>query len=192
MMIKKIVVASALAMSSLLTATHASAQAFVGASVGQSDIDEDITAGLITSGSTDSKDTAFKLFGGYMFNRHFGVEAAYVDLGEASYSGDFVGAPVTGGKVETSGFGVSALGSYPVTEQFSIFGKIGIFFWEAEASDTTGGIPFSAKTDGTDVSFGVGVNFNFTQNLGVRAEWERFALDEVDADLISIGIQWRF
>src|SRR5512145_941088 len=191
MVIKKIVVASALAMSSLLTATHASAQAFVGASVGQSDIDEDITAGLITSGSTDSKDTAFKLFGGYMFNRYFGVEGAYVDLGEASYSGDFFGSPVTGGKVETSGFSVSALGSYPVTEQFSIFGKIGVFFWEAEANDTTGGIPFSDKIDGTDVSFGVGVNYNFTQNLGVRAEWERFTMDEFDGDLISIGIQWR-
>lgn len=66
MTIKKFLVASTLAMSGLLTVTHASAQAFVGASVGQSDIDEDITAGLITSGSTDSKDTAFKLFGGYM------------------------------------------------------------------------------------------------------------------------------
>ena len=62
----------------------------------------------------------------------------------------------------------------------------------AEASDTTGGVPFSAKTDGTDISFGLGVNYNFTRNLGVRAEWERFKLDDADADLISVGIVWRF
>ena len=192
MKIKRLVAASALALSGLLAATQASAQAFVGASIGQSDVDEDITAGLITSGSVDGKDTAFKVFGGYMFNRHFGVEGAYVDLGEVTYSGSFFGSPVTGGRVETTGFNVAALGSYPVTEEFSVFGKIGLFFWEAEASDTTGGVPFSAKTDGTDISFGLGVNYHFTRNLGVRAEWERFKLDDADADLISVGIVWRF
>ncbi len=192
MKIKKVVVASALALSGLLAATQASAQAFVGASIGQSDVDEDITAGLITSGSVDSKDNAFKVFGGYMFNRHFGVEGAYVDLGEVSYSGSFGSAAVNGGKVETTGFNVAALGSYPVTEAFSVFGKIGLFIWEAEASDTTGGVPFSEKTDGTDISFGLGLNYQFTRNLGVRAEWERFKLDEADADLISVGIVWKF
>jgi OOP family OmpA-OmpF porin len=192
MKIRKVLVASALALSGLLAATHASAQAFVGGSIGQSDIDSDITAGLITSGSTDGKDTAFKVFGGYMFNRHFGVEGAYVNLGEVSYSGDFFGDLVTGGKVEVSGFNVAALGSYPISEQFSVFGKIGLFIWEAEASDVTGGVPFSAKDDGTDISFGLGVGYDFTRNLGVRGEWERFKLDEVDADLLSIGIVWRF
>jgi OOP family OmpA-OmpF porin len=193
MKIKKVVAASALALSGLLAATQASAQAFVGASIGQSDVDEEITAGLINSGpQVDSKDNAFKVFGGYMFNRHFGVEGAYVDLGEVSYSGSFFGSPVTGGKVETTGFNVAALGSYPVTEEFSVFGKIGLFIWEAEASDTTGGVPFSEKTDGTDISFGLGLNNQFTRNLGVRAEWERFKLDEADADLISVGIVWRF
>jgi OOP family OmpA-OmpF porin len=192
MKINKVVVASALALSGLLAATQASAQAFVGASIGQSDVDEDITAGLITSGSVDSKDNAFKVFGGYMFNRHFGVEGAYVDLGEVSYSGSFGSAAVNGGKVETTGFNVAALGSYPVTEAFSVFGKIGLFIWEAEASDTTGGVPFSEKTDGTDISFGLGLNYQFTRNLGVRAEWERFKLDEADADLISVGIVWKF
>jgi OOP family OmpA-OmpF porin len=192
MKIRKVLVASALALSGLLAAAHASAQAFVGGSIGQSDIDSDITAGLITSGSTDGKDTAFKVFGGYMFNRHFGVEGAYVNLGEVSYSGDFFGDLVTGGKVEVSGFNVAALGSYPISEQFSVFGKIGLFIWEAEASDVTGGVPFSAKDDGTDISFGLGVGYDFTRNLGVRGEWERFKLDEVDADLLSIGIVWRF
>lgn len=189
---RKVLVASALVLSGLLAATQASAQAFVGGSLGQTDIDEEIATGLITSGSVDGKDTGFKVFGGYMFNRNFGIEGAYVDLGEVSYSGDFFGSPVTGGKIEVTGFNIAALGSYPVNEQFSLFGKIGLLVWEAEASDTTGGVPFSAKTDGTDISFGLGVSYNFTRSLGVRAEWERFKLDDADADLLSIGIVWRF
>jgi OOP family OmpA-OmpF porin len=189
---KKILAASAIALSGTLAATQASAQAFIGGSLGQSDIDDEITTGLITSGTVDGKDTGWKLFGGYMFNQHFGVEGAYVDLGEVSYSGDFNGSPVTGGNVEVSGFNIAAIGSYPINEQFSVFGKIGLFLWDAEASDTTGGAPFSAKEDGTDISFGLGVGYNFTRNLGVRAEWELFKTDDADASLISIGVLWRF
>jgi opacity protein-like surface antigen len=44
----------------------------------------------------------------------------------------------------------------------------------------------------TDISFGLGLSYNFTRNLGVRAEWERFKLDDADADPLSIGIVWRF
>ena len=193
MKIKKVIVASAVALSGVLAAAQASAQAFVGGSIGQSDIGDEITSGLIDANqSVDGKDTAWKIFGGYMFNRNFGLEAAYVNLGEVSYSGTFGGAPVTGGKVEVNGFNVAALGSYPVTEQFSVFGKVGLFIWEADASDTTGGLPFSAKDDGTDISFGLGVGYSFTGNLGVRAEWERFKTDDADADLLSIGLVWKF
>ena len=192
MKVGKFMAASALALSGALAAAQASAQAFIGGSIGQSDMDEEIAAGLITSGTVDAKDTGYKIFGGYMFNRHFGIEGAYVNLGEVSYSGDFFGSPVTGGKVEVSGFNVSALGALPINEQFSVFGKIGLFLWDAEASDITGGAPFSAKEDGTDVSFGIGVNYHFTRNLGVRAEWEMFTTDEADATLLSVGVVWRF
>lgn len=189
---REILIASVMALGGVLATTQASAQAFVGGSIGQSDIDDEITTNLIDSGTVDGKDTAWKIFGGYMFNRHFGLEAAYVDLGEVSYSGSFGGAAVTGGKVEITGFNVAAIGSYPVNEQFSVFGKLGFFLWDAEASDTTGGVPFSAKDDGTDLSWGVGVNYNFTRNLGVRAEWEMFESSDADGSLLSLGIVWRF
>ena len=189
---RKLAAASALAIAGAFAASQASAQAYVGASIGQSDVDDEITTGLITSGSVDGKDTAFKIFGGFMFNRHFGIEGAYVDLGEVSYSGSFGGTPVTGGKVEVSGVNISALGAFPVNEQFSIFGKIGLFIWDAEASDVTGGVPFSAKIDGTDVSFGVGASYSFTRNLALRAEWEMFKTDDADATLLSAGVVWKF
>ena len=193
MKLGKVLVTGALALGGALAATQACAQGFIGGSLGQVDFDEDVTTGLIDANrSVDGKDTAWKIFGGYMFNRHFGIEGAYVNLGEVSYSGSFGGLPVTGGKVEVSGFNVSAIGSVPVTEEFSVFGKIGLFLWEAEASDTTGGAPFSAKEDGSDLSFGVGIGYQFTRNLGLRAEWEMFKSNDADASLISVGLLWRF
>ena len=188
--------ARAFAFGALLAATQAAAQGYVGASLGQSDVERRITNGLITSGPVDSKDTAWKLFGGYLFYPNLGLEVAYVNLGEVTYSGDFFGAAVSGGKVETSGFNVAAIGVLPLTESFAVFGKFGFFAWEVEASDTTAGIgAFTAQADGTNASFGLGLSYNFTPNLGVRAEWERFRVelfDQADADLISIGLLWRF
>lgn len=196
---KKTTIAALTAVASLAASQAAFAQAmpeagfFAGVSIGQSDIGNEVAVpGLITSGTVDGKDTAYKLFGGYMFNRNFGGELSYVRLGDVSYSGTFGGAPVTGGKVETSGFNVSAIGAFPVNPAFSVFGKIGFFMWDAEASDVTGGVPFSAKTDGTDLTFGIGASYSFTRNLGVRAEWERLKFEDADADVMSVGLVYRF
>ena len=54
---QKTLIATALALGGALAATQASAQAFVGGGFGKSDIDEEITTGLITSGTVDGKDT---------------------------------------------------------------------------------------------------------------------------------------
>src|SRR5687768_14481540 len=191
MRLVNIVVACAL----FSSAAQARAQSFLGASPGQSEIGDEATRelDLITWGTVDGNDTAWKIFGGYMFNRHFGFESAYVRFGEVSYSGVFSSLAVTGGKLEVSGFNVAAIGNLPVNEQFSVFGKIGVFFWEAEANDTTASIgAFSAADEGSDVSFGVGVGYEFTRNLGVRAEWELFRAAEADATLVSISFLWRF
>ena len=109
---------AALGAASLLFAGATQAQPYLGVSIGQSKLDESITEGLITSGTVDSKDSAFKLFGGYRFHPNFAAELAYVNLGEASYSGTFLGTPVTGGTVKANGLNVSAVGLLPLTDEF--------------------------------------------------------------------------
>ena len=54
--------------------------------------DERIRAGLASQGLTttgmtqDDSDTAYRLFGGYQFNRHFGLEAGWFDLGRFGFT----------------------------------------------------------------------------------------------------------
>lgn len=180
---------------------------YVGGSIGQSKIDSDIAfPGLITSGTVDGKDTGFKIFGGYQFNQHFGLDLAWVDLGKASYSGSFSGAPVTGGTVKLSGLNFSAVGTYPLNPSFALFGKLGVFGWNAKASDTTGGASFSSTDSGADLSFGFGASYNFTKNIGVRVEWERFkagggedaitgfsnVTSAAKIELLSLGVVYKF
>lgn len=165
---------------------------YAGASVGNSDIDQSITEGLITSGAVDGKDTGMKLYGGYRFSRNFALELAYVDLGKAGYSGTFFGSPVTGGTVKVSGFNTSLVGLYPATDKLELFAKAGLYAWEAKANDVTGGVPFSDKADGANLSLGLGANYYFTKNVGARLEWENFELDPGSAGLLSAGIIVKF
>jgi OOP family OmpA-OmpF porin len=59
--------------------------------------------------------------------------------------------------------------------------------WEAEASAF--GLTF--KDDGTDLTFGAGVQYDVSRNLGLRAQWQRYDVDS-DADLLSIGLVYQF
>lgn len=188
-----IITAAVLAIGAWVPASPAPAQGFyIGGSVGRSAADDgNAVPDLITSGSVDGTDTGFKIFGGYQFNPYFGLELAWVDLGTAKYSGSFAGFPVTGGSVKTDGFNFSAVGTYPFGSGFAVFGKVGAFAWESRQNDVTAGTPFSNKESGGDVFFGVGVSYDFTRNIGVRAEWERFKAVG-DIDLLSVGLAYKF
>jgi OOP family OmpA-OmpF porin len=199
MRVTRLLAVTALALGGLMTASQASAQAYrpatgfyAGGSVGGTSFESDIARGLLTSGRVDTSDTGFKLFGGYELNRNFALEVAYVDLGKASYSGFAGPDPVTGGKVEVTGLNLSAVGSWPLAGNVDVFGKIGFFSWEDKASDVTAGSPFSDKIDGTDLTYGFGASFHITRNVSARVEWERFRVDETNADLFSVGALIRF
>lgn len=177
----------------LLSANAAAQTYFLGGSLGQSDIDDSLVSGLITSGSIDGKDTAFKIYGGGFFGKHLGAELAYLDLGEASYAGNFNTLSVTNGRFSLWGYNVAALLEYPVSERFSVFGKLGVFLWESEGSDVTDGDPFSTTSRGWDFgSFGVGATWRFTPRVAARVEWERFPVGDADASLLSLGLQYNF
>jgi OOP family OmpA-OmpF porin len=190
---RRLLAAAVLGLGALVAASQASAQGFyIGGSLGQSDADDGtVIPDLITSGTVDGSDSGFKFFGGYQFNQNLGLEIAYVDLGKATYSGTFGGAPVTGGSVDTTGLNTSVVGTVPVNPSFSVFGKIGLFAWEKKARDITGGVPFSGTQDDVDVSFGFGAAYHLNRNLSIRAEWEQFeAVDSIS--LLSIGVAYKF
>lgn len=159
-------------------AAHADDSWYVGAGVGLSNVDE---FGI------DEDDTGFKLFGGYHFNEFFGVEAAYVDLGELEEA-SIAGGPLT--ELEVDGFSLAAVGRYPITNAVSIHGKAGVYFWDA---DIVGSIApqFNDDSD-NDIFFGAGISYRFYERFTVIGEWERYDIDDFDIDLLSIGVSYSF
>jgi opacity protein-like surface antigen len=51
----------------------------------------------------------------------------------------------------------------------------------------------SGSDDGEDVSWGVGLGFDFADNLGVTVEYQAFEIEDTDTvDLISAALVWKF
>jgi opacity protein-like surface antigen len=66
---------------------------YIGAGVGQSDVDTDCAvAGTETTGC-DTTNTAWKAYLGYQFNKWIALEGGYVKFGDVNATGSVVGTP---------------------------------------------------------------------------------------------------
>lgn len=199
-----------LALSGALAVTSAQAADtgfYIGGSAGQAEINDfnaaDLDAelaslGITSSSSTDDADTGWKLFAGYKIMKYLAVEGAYANLGEGT-AHSIITAPAPGvvdTTLEAEAWTVSALGILPLGESFSLFGRLGVNFWNADVSavGTGGGATAVAAgdDDGTDMVYGAGASYSFTPNFSVRGEWERYDFDDGEVDLWSAGASWSF
>ncbi len=189
----RILLATLVAAGAAFASTAASAQAYLGGAVGQSRADVDCT------GSTrcDKTDTAFKLFGGYMVTKNFGIEGAYYDQGKARLEGTDPELGTMVAEYKGRGFGVFTLGSLPVSDALSLFAKLGAVSAKitVDASSSTAGSGSQSERH-TNVGWGVGAAYEIVKQLDVRLEWERIRVKVMDekrnADLLTLGLQYRF
>ncbi|HEX2198852.1 MAG TPA: outer membrane beta-barrel protein, partial [Burkholderiales bacterium] len=163
---------------------------YVGGSIGQAQVDGfcDSEPGFTVT-SCDDKDTGWKLFLGYRVNRNFAVEASYMNAGEfgGTVSTIFGTASV---KADATAWGAAALGIFPVSEQFELFGKLGFVRGESDADVVLGGTRVTVGDSGTELAYGLGAVYNINRHFGIRAEWEN--INDADISLLSIGIQYKF
>jgi len=181
-----------------------------GANIGQSRATIDdvrITSGLLgggfstTSITDDKRDTGYKIFGGYQFNRNFAVEGGYFDLGRFGFTATTVPAGTLSGNIELKGVNLDLVGIMPITEKFSAFGRVGLN--SARAKDNFSGtgavsvLDSSPSKRDTNLKLGLGLQYAFTPALGMRVEAERYRINDAvgnkgDVDLVSLGLVYRF
>jgi len=156
----------------------------VGGSIGQSKFKVDCPAGV----SCDDSDTAFRAFGGYNFNKHFGVELGYADLGKLTVS-----ALGISGDIKATAWDLLAVGTLPIGDKFGVYGKLGMYRADTKESGAIGG----SSDSNTDITYAIGGQYNFNKNLGIRAEWQQYKKvgsdsDNGDVEVMSIGVVWYF
>jgi OOP family OmpA-OmpF porin len=181
-----------------------------GANIGQSNASIDdarisndlLGSGLATTSIDDNdRDRGFKLFGGYQYNKYFAVEAGYFDLGQFGFVANTAPAGSLSGNIKIRGLNLDAVGTLPITEKFSAFGRIGVAYAHTDGSFAgTGAVnvlnPSPSARD-TNLKVGLGVQYAMTDALSLRAEIERYRINDAvgnkgDVDLATIGLVYRF
>ena len=136
---------------------------YVGAAIGQNDDFDD--------------EMAWKFTGGYQVNRNVAVEFSYSMLGERS--------PGFGVSAEASAFEVIGLYKFPVANQISLYGLLGLARIEVEA--TVPGLG-TRTDDSTELTLGFGAQYDVSRNLGIRAQYQ----DYDGSGVISVGVVYKF
>ncbi|WP_372525383.1 porin family protein [Piscinibacter sp.] len=167
------------ALVSVATLAALSAQAegpYVGGSLGISRYKGDDIGGL----STDRSSTGGKFYGGYSFTPNVGVELGYADLGKFSSSA---------GDVKGNGMFVDAVGTWPFAQGLSGIARVGLFNGKLDST-------LAGSDRGTSYKFGAGLQYDFTKNLGMRGEIERYRFNalstKTNTDLYSVGVNYKF
>lgn len=150
--------------------------AYVGGSVGQPDW-RNGSAGGVTNG--DHSGTGLKAYAGYAFTPNLAIEAGGVRLGRLSG---------TGGDLKADGAFVDAVGTWPITQQWAVLGRVGVV--NARLRGPLG------SDRGTSAKGGLGVQYQLSDAVAVRGEWERYGLkafgDSPKADLYTVGVNVSF
>lgn len=169
--------------------------------------DERITRPLFGTGLTasninrDNHDTAYKLFGGYQFNRNFALEGGYFNLGKFGFSANTTPLGTFSGQMKIQGFNLDLVGTLPLTERFSVFARAGV--QAAKTGDTYGGnrpiSAFNPSPSKREVNYkaGVGLQYEVNPSFLVRAEVERYRISDTigqkgNADMVSVGLVFPF
>jgi OOP family OmpA-OmpF porin len=147
---------------------------YAGAGVGQSFVDE---------GAYDDEDTAFSVFGGYQFNKYFGLEAGYADFGKIEANG-------AGPALEGDSAYLTAVGTLPITDRFSAYAKAGLHRWNVDTA--LPGLTGNNDDSGSDPTYGVGMQYRFTDRVALRGEYSRFEVEDLDADLAQVQVRFDF
>ena len=177
---KKTLLATALLTGMMSSAAFADTNFYIGAGVGQAEVDFQEIAGTSVQ---DDSDTSWKIYGGYNFNQHFAVELAYTDLGESDVT--ILGQDTD---IDADVLSIALVGKYPVSEQIDVFGKLGYADIDADADVAGVG---STSVSESDVLYGLGVDYAVTEQVDIRLEWERMDFED-EVDNVTLGVSFNF
>jgi OOP family OmpA-OmpF porin len=177
-----------------------------GLSVGRSQakIDEArITASLLGGGlsttamTRDERDTGYKLFGGYQFNRHVALEGGYFNLGRFGFQSTTVPTGTLNGQIKLQGLNLDLVGTLPIAGRLSALGRVGGQYADArDRFSGTGAVsvlnPNPSKR-AFNYKFGAGLQYEVTSSLLIRGEAERYRINDAvgnhgDVNLYSVSL----
>jgi OOP family OmpA-OmpF porin len=194
-----LLVATGFALSPSLHAQMSTSGFYAGVGAGQAKANDACTgAAAVGITSCDDTDTAWRIFGGYRLYEYVAFEIGYADGGKYKASGVVLGVPASG-EIKANAWDFVVVGILPFNKQFSAFGKLGFARWDIDASGSALGLSASVSDNGLSPTYGLGVQYDFAKQFGVRVEWLRYqdvgdenTTGQSDVDVIGASVLFKF
>ena len=147
--------------------------------------------------SNQNKATLYNLDVGYQVNRNFAVEGGYIGSSNQTYnaSGGNLGGAISS-SANISGWDLKAVGLLPVANRFSLLGKLGVADISESVSVTGPGGTAYLNGSKTDVTYGIGAKYDFTDAFSGRFDIDRYSIgsstDYSRTDVWTVGVAYKF
>lgn len=186
-----------------LMAQERSTTTYIGGAVGyaRSNVAKDFGKEVYTSVSkNDTSDTGYKLYAGILWG-HWGVEAGYYDFGKYTVVGNVK--DTWSDSFATTAFAVSAVSSWPIGDDLTLTGKLGIAPARTKYTCIRGCTGIENKTqNSTGILAAVGLGWQADTDLVLRVDWDAIGnVKNGDFDglgknyiyhMVSVGVDIRF
>jgi len=151
--------------------------------------------------SQDNKANGYKVLLGFPIDPNWAVEAGYFDLGRLGFAATRPVADSLAGSLRIKGLNLDLVGTLPLTDRWSLMGRVGATYAETKNSFTAGGsvsvLDPSPHKRQANYKYGIGTQFAFTPEVTLRLEGERYRVNDAmghraDVDLVTLGLVYRF
>ena len=156
---------------------------YIGGAFGKAYLDETIDGNRI-----DTDSSTFRIYGGYGFTSHFGVEVSYLDLGTFRDTIDVGGidVPVS---VSADGFSLAGVATIPLSERFSAMARIGFYFHDGNSS--AAGITENDPSEANPF-VGLGLAYGLSDLVDVNVAVDYLDTSDADPVIAMLGLTLRF
>ncbi|MDA8536197.1 outer membrane beta-barrel protein [Alphaproteobacteria bacterium] len=160
--------------------THASEKTgsdmYAGISVGKAKHNAKFSSAAVQAAHDDDGGTSFSLYIGMDLNETYAIESFYTNGGKSKFSGSTT-------TLKGTTMGIAAKAGADLTDDFRAFVKVGYHSWKTKVS---------TEDDGTDVLYGVGLEYKLNETTAVVTAYDRYTMDDSNVVDMSIGIKYRF
>lgn len=174
---------------------------YAGIAGGSTDIDTGVSA--VSGATLDETGSGTSFFIGKDIEKTLSIEGFYTDLGEASLSGDkgdLFTLDGTNYQFTTTGsiaisattMGIAGKLKFDMADSLRGYVKGGLHSWEAEAKVATTTASATATTDGTDIVWGFGAEYDMGEKTALLLGYDNFTLDDETVTFLHAGILFKF
>ncbi|CAM8664660.1 COG3637 Opacity protein and related surface antigens [Oxalobacteraceae bacterium] len=138
-------------------------------------------------GSSENK-TAVSAAYGFAVDKNFDVELGYANLGKFKFSD-----ADESSSLQMQSFYIAGVGTLPLTDAFSVFGKLGVTanHFNSKFTDSDGTI---SNTDTkARALLGLGLAYNFTKQIAGTLEYQYFGkVEDIKFSALTVGVKYGF